>query len=224
MNDYTELDKLIEKYSSELLGFGTRHGHTPSDYFQKTQAETSAKEHRTDITQDTHETESENNAEEKDEEDEDQTEDEDDTDYDEEENLYSPRRLPQEAEPSDRAEEIVPQISENPKANPENYATFTARIFAAEGAFPVEGAKVVVKRKGEIHSFLLTNGSGETKLIRLESYPEENSLEPLNPDQQMIYSADIYADGFESKKDLLVSAVGGSDIILQQFLVPEGGN
>ena len=219
MNDYNELDNLIEKYSGELISFGAKHGHTQAETSEKAQPVS------TEVPPEKQETAEETQTEENNENELYSDSAQQDEDIDEEKNLYSARRLPkQEEKDKKEKEEAVPPLSENPKAEPENYATFTARIFAAEGAFPVEGARVTLKKQGEIHAYLITNGSGETKQILLESYPEENSLEPLNPDKEMIYSADISADGFESKKDLPVFAVGGSDIVLQQFLVPREGS
>ena len=134
-----------------------------------------------------------------------------------------PENVREETEETDVEKEAEKEISPYPLENPENYATFKAVIFTAQGALPVEGAKITVKRKDELHAFLITNGSGETKTVKLEAYPERNSLEPLNPDKQMLYTADIKADGFEDKTNLPVYATGGSQIILQEYLVPTGG-
>lgn len=114
-------------------------------------------------------------------------------------------------------QEIIPDV----ETDPENFAYFVARVFAASGAFAVENAKIVIYKGDVLHAFLITDKNGETKRIKLASYPEINSLEPENKDQRLDYSADVYADGFTEQKDLLVSAVGGSEIVLNVALVPE---
>ena len=105
--------------------------------------------------------------------------------------------------------------------NPQNFATFRARVFSGNSAFAVENAKVSVHIGDELYAFLVTDKNGETITVKLESFPEENSLEPLSEDQSLEYAADVSADGFITQKNLLVSAVGGSDIVLNVQLVPE---
>lgn len=103
----------------------------------------------------------------------------------------------------------------------ENFATFKGRVFTGFGAFPVENAKVIVYKNDVLYAFLVTDKSGETPTIKIESFPEKNSLEPLSDEQRTDYSADVYADGFTERKNLLVSAVGGSDVVLDVELTPE---
>lgn len=103
----------------------------------------------------------------------------------------------------------------------ENYALFKGRVFTGFGAFPVEDAKVILYRNDVLYAFLTTDKSGETPTIRIEAFPEGNSLEPLSDEQRVDYSADVYADGFNEKKNLLVSAVGGSEVVLDVELTPE---
>ncbi len=105
--------------------------------------------------------------------------------------------------------------------DPENFSTFLARVFTGGGAYAVPDAKIVLYKGDILQSFLTTDENGETKSIRIEAYPEENSLEPLSDEQRLNYSADVFADGFTEKKNLLVSAVGGADIILNVELTPE---
>lgn len=105
--------------------------------------------------------------------------------------------------------------------NPENFATFRARVFSGNSAFAVENAKVSVHIGDELYAFLVTDKNGDTVTVKLESFPEENSLEPLSEDQSLEYAADVSADGFIPQKNLVVSAVGGSDIVLNVQLVPE---
>ena len=102
-----------------------------------------------------------------------------------------------------------------------NFASFKGRVFTGFGAFPVEEAKIILYRNDVLYAFLTTDKSGETPTIKLDTYPEKNSLEPLSDEQRIDYSADVYADGFYEKKNLLVSAVGGSEVVLDVELTPE---
>ena len=103
----------------------------------------------------------------------------------------------------------------------ENYATFKARVFTGLEAFPIEKAKVLVYKDDILYAFLVTDKNGETQQIKIEAFPEKNSLEPLSDKQRTDYTADVYAEGFNEKRNLLVSAVGGSDIVLDVELIPE---
>lgn len=103
----------------------------------------------------------------------------------------------------------------------ENYASFRARVFSGLEAYPVEKAKVIIYKNDILYAFLLTDKNGETEQIKIEAYPEKNSLEPLSDEQRIDYSADIYAEGFTKQENLLVSAVGGSEIVLNMELIPE---
>lgn len=111
-------------------------------------------------------------------------------------------------------------ISGAPLANPQSYATFSARVFSGEEAYPVENAKVMLYIGKTLHSFLITDENGETPTIKIESPPEKNSLVPNSEDQQLDYSADVFAEGFTTERGLLVSAVGGSEILLPVRLTP----
>ena len=123
-----------------------------------------------------------------------------------------------EEEPSQAPDEE--NMSDYPKAAPESYARFTARVFSGEGVYPVAGAKVMIYREGRLHTFLITDENGETPTVKIESAPAENALIPNSDDQQLDYLADIYADGFTPEKGLLVSAVGDSHILLTVQLTP----
>ena len=103
----------------------------------------------------------------------------------------------------------------------ESFAYFRARVFTGGEAYPVEKAGVTLYKNDILYAFLVTDKNGETAKIKIESYPEKNSLEPLSDEQSIDYSADIFAGGFIAKENLLVSAVGGSDIVLEAELVPE---
>ncbi len=125
-----------------------------------------------------------------------------------------------EAELEAQPEASKTSYSALPKAAPENYAYFTARVFSGEQAYPIESAKVLLYLDGNLHTFLITNESGETPRVKIESAPAENALIPNSNDQELDYSADVYANGFQEKKGLLVSAVGDSDIVLNVQLTP----
>ena len=103
---------------------------------------------------------------------------------------------------------------------PVSTANFFARVFSGESAFPVLGAKVLLKRNDELYKVLTTSASGETRKIKIASYKKENSLRADGENQRYDYLADVYADGFVTQKDLLVSAVGESEIILTVQMIP----
>lgn len=104
--------------------------------------------------------------------------------------------------------------------DPEDFAYFTARVFTGNNAYPIENARVLVIKDDKLFTFLSTDSDGMTKRVKLPSYPEINSFEPENDEQFVEYTAEVYAQGFTPKKDLLVSAVGGSDIVLDVQMTP----
>lgn len=109
-----------------------------------------------------------------------------------------------------------------PEGDMTDFAYFSANVFFGEETYPVQGARIVIYRGDNIYAFLSTDENGKTKRIKLPAYDRENSLEAENPDKTVDYQADIFAEGFNAQKGLLVGAVGGSDIILRVILVPEG--
>lgn len=121
--------------------------------------------------------------------------------------------------PDEEKENLSPD-SELPLATPENFALFTARIFSGSEAYAVPNAKVSIYLDGKLHAFLITDENGATKQIKLQSYPALNNFIPDSTEQTVDYTADIYAEGFTERKGLLVSAVGGSDILLNTELTP----
>ena len=120
----------------------------------------------------------------------------------------------------DEEQENLSDVSELPLADPENFALFTARVFSGGEAFAVPNAKISIYLDGKLHAFLITDANGATKQIKLQSYPALNNFIPDSTEQTLDYSADIYADGFSERKGLLVSAVGGSEILLNIELTP----
>ena len=121
--------------------------------------------------------------------------------------------------PDEERENISP-TSELPLANPENFALFTAKVYSGNQAYAVPNAKISIYLDGKLHAFLITDANGATKQIKLESYPKINSFIPESDEQTIDYYADVFAEGFTERKGLLVSAVGGSDILLSTELTP----
>lgn len=121
--------------------------------------------------------------------------------------------------PDEEKENLSP-TEEIPLASPENFALFTARVFSGGEAYAVPDAKISIYLDGKLHAFLITDENGITKQIKLQSYPALNNFIPDNTEQTIDYSADIFARGFAERKGLLVSAVGGSEILLNTELTP----
>jgi len=200
------LDELIKKYSEALVEMGqTYGGEVPLE-----RAETAEKEPK-----------SENEA----------VSDIATTDSDDNEKpLSAPETATEAAEIELTGEEDDPVNTEPavkaPSVNFEegeatSSATFFARVFTGEGAYPVKEARVVVYRGDNIYAFLETDAEGKTKTVRLPAFEESNSLESDNENRSIDYFADIFAQGFDVQKGLLISAVGGSDIVLNVLVVPE---
>ena len=120
----------------------------------------------------------------------------------------------------DEEKENLSSNEDLPLADPENFALFSARVFSGNEAYAVPNAKISIYLDGKLHAFLITDESGATKQIKLQSYPKLNSFIPDNTEQTVDYSADIFAEGFAERKGLLVSAVGGSQILLNTELTP----
>ncbi len=110
---------------------------------------------------------------------------------------------------------------ESAQSNATSFASFSAVIFSGDGAYPVEGARVVIYRDDNIYAFLQSDENGRTKKVQLPAFDKANSLEPDNPESNIDYFADVFAEGFVSQKGLLVSSVGGSEILLRVLMIPE---
>ena len=120
----------------------------------------------------------------------------------------------------DQEKENISPASELPLASPENFALFTAKVYSGSQAYAVPNAKISIYLDGKLHAFLITDENGSTKQIKLEAYPKINSFIPESTEQTIDYYADIFAEGFTERRGLLVSAVGGSDILLSAELTP----
>ncbi len=103
----------------------------------------------------------------------------------------------------------------------ESFAYFRARVFTGGEAYPIEKAGVTLYKNDLLYAFLVTDKNGETARVKIEAFPEKNSLEPLSDEQSTEYRADVFAEGFIPREGLLVSAVGGSEIVLETELTPE---
>lgn len=117
------------------------------------------------------------------------------------------------------AEELLPDGEEEEKEETD-LASFSARVFTGNNAYPIENAKVLVIKDDKLFTFLTTDKDGVTKKVRLPASPEINSLNPESDNQSVQYTGEVYATGFTPKKNLLISAVGGSDIILDVQMSP----
>lgn len=135
---------------------------------------------------------------------------------------------PPEAEPVPEEEPVNTEPAAEPssagfsKEEATSFADFFARIQSGNGTYPVIGAKVVVYRDDNIYAFVESDENGITKKVRLPAFPESNSLKSENKNQSLDYYADVFAEGFITKKGLLISAVGGSEIVLDVLLTPQG--
>lgn len=98
-------------------------------------------------------------------------------------------------------------------------ASFFATVRTGGGAYPVENAKIIIGREDTVVSFLVTDENGDTPKVTLPAYPESDSLS-YETAKEVMYFADVYATGFQEKKNLPVSAVGGAEIVLNVELVP----
>lgn len=103
----------------------------------------------------------------------------------------------------------------------ESFAYFRGRVFTGGEAYPIEKAGVTLYKNDLLYAFLVTDKNGETARVKIEAFPEKNSLEPLSDEQSTEYRADVFAEGFIPREGLLVSAVGGSEIVLETELTPE---
>lgn len=114
------------------------------------------------------------------------------------------------------ATETVPTVTNDALTDT---ASFFASVRSGEGAFPVPNAKVIIRKGNEIFSFLVTDENGNTPTVTLPAYPERDSLSSETA-RETEYCADVYAEGFQEKRELTVSASGGAEIVLNVLLTP----
>lgn len=189
-----ELDELINKYTEDLISLRNKWssmGITPSE---ENTSEPYANETDTEAPQDIPMLQSESDS-------------------------YTENYPDTAAKPDTQQENIAPD-SEVPLADPNDFAYFSAGVYSGNQAYAIPNAKISIYLDGKLHSFLITDENGTTKKIKLQSYPKTNTFIPENDRQTVDYSADVFAEGFAEKKGLLVSAVGGSDILLNVELTP----
>ncbi len=121
---------------------------------------------------------------------------------------------------TDFYEEAADELSAVTEDSLTDRATFSARVFTGNNAYPVENAKVLVVKDDRLYTFLTTDRDGITKKIPLPAYPESNSFDPESDERSVRYTGEVYATGFTPRKGLLISAVGGSDIVLDVQMTP----
>lgn len=98
-------------------------------------------------------------------------------------------------------------------------ATFFSSVRSGEGAFAVADAKITLKKGDRIFAFLVTDENGNTGTVTLPAYPEKDSLSSETA-KEVMYYADVYAEGFQEKRNLPVAASGGAEIVLNTELIP----
>lgn len=115
-------------------------------------------------------------------------------------------------------ESVLPESEETPDPLTDT-ATFFATVRTGGGAFPVPEAKIIVRKDNTIMSFLITDENGDTSKVTLPAYPREDSLSSETV-KTVDYLADVYRTGFQEKRNLPVTAVGGAEIVLNVELTP----
>lgn len=142
--------------------------------------------------------------------------------------LYEKREeLPAEASAltsAEEKEETVIPIAETAEEKSEeepvsDTADFMATVRTGGGAFPVPDAKIIIRKNDTIVAFLVTDESGDTEKVSLPAFSEKDSLSPETA-KTVLYYADVFAEGFEEKRNLTVEASGGAEIILNAELTP----
>ena len=142
--------------------------------------------------------------------------------------LYEKREeLPTEASAltsAEEKEETVIPIAETAEEKSEeepvsDTADFMATVRTGGGAFPVPDAKIIIRKNDTIVAFLVTDESGDTEKVSLPAFSEKDSLSPETA-KTVLYYADVFAEGFEEKRNLTVEASGGAEIILNAELTP----
>lgn len=125
---------------------------------------------------------------------------------------------------AEEKEEAVIPIAETAEKKSEeepvsDTADFMATVRTGGGAFPVPDAKIIIRKNDTIVAFLVTDESGDTEKVSLPAFSEKDSLSPETA-KTVLYYADVFAEGFEEKRNLTVEASGGAEIILNAELTP----
>lgn len=134
-----------------------------------------------------------------------------------------PAEEPALASAEEKEETVIP-IAETAEEKSEeepvsDSADFMATVRTGGGAFPVPDAKIIIRKNDTIVAFLVTDESGDTKKVSLPAFSEKDSLSPETA-KTVLYYADVFAEGFEEKRNLTVEASGGAEIILNAELTP----
>lgn len=125
---------------------------------------------------------------------------------------------------AEEKEETVIPIAETAEEKSEeepvsDTAGFMATVRTGGGAFPVPDAKIIIRKNDTIVAFLVTDENGDTEKVSLPAFSEKDSLSPETA-KTVLYYADVFAEGFEEKRNLTVEASGGAEIILNAELTP----
>ena len=134
-----------------------------------------------------------------------------------------PAEEPALASAEEKEETVIP-IAETAEEKSEeepvsDTAGFMATVRTGGGAFPVPDAKIIIRKNDTIVAFLVTDESGDTEKVSLPAFSEKDSLSPETA-KTVLYYADVFAEGFEEKRNLTVEASGGAEIILNAELTP----
>lgn len=134
-----------------------------------------------------------------------------------------PAEEPALASAEEKEETVIP-IAETAEEKSEeepvsDTADFMATVRTGGGAFPVPDAKIIIRKNDTIVAFLVTDVSGDTEKVSLPAFSEKDSLSPETA-KTVLYYADVFAEGFEEKRNLTVEASGGAEIILNAELTP----
>lgn len=134
-----------------------------------------------------------------------------------------PAEEPALASAEEKEETVIP-IAETAEEKSEeesvsDTADFMATVRTGGGAFPVPDAKIIIRKNDTIVAFLVTDESGDTEKVSLPAFSEKDSLSPETA-KTVLYYADVFAEGFEEKRNLTVEASGGAEIILNAELTP----
>lgn len=112
-------------------------------------------------------------------------------------------------------------------ASTESIGFLTVEVRTANGAIPIENARVyvypAVKTNDVLYS-LRTNSSGQTPRVALETKKKELSQEPGNFEPFTLYNVEVLADGYYSSSSSRVPMFEGVTSILPFDLVPLSEN
>lgn len=108
--------------------------------------------------------------------------------------------------------------------NTESIGFLIAEVRTANGALPIEGARVYVypldEEKGDVIYSLRTNSSGRTERVALEAKSKELSMNYGNDEPFNSYNVTVTADGYYSSDKSRVPVFEGVTSVLPFELIP----